>query len=170
MSQNSDSSLTPSADAASGPRRRSVQCVGPHGLHRMSYLEWGDARNPEVLVCVHGLTRNGRDFDDLARALAQEMGAALGQSVIVENRPGAGGTVGTGYVARAEADGTVMVAAAASHNIAGSLYTKLAYDPQKDFVPVSFIARSPFAILVDVNSPIQTIDESCDCLFIEARR
>ncbi|MBP6800908.1 MAG: alpha/beta fold hydrolase, partial [Zoogloea sp.] len=36
----------------------------------MSYLEWGDARNPEVLVCVHGLTRNGRDFDDLARALA----------------------------------------------------------------------------------------------------
>ena len=71
MSQNSDSSLTPSADAASGPRRRSVQCVGPHGLHRMSYLEWGDARNPEVLVCVHGLTRNGRDFDDLARALAQ---------------------------------------------------------------------------------------------------
>ena len=42
------------------PRRRSVQCAGPHGLHRMSYLEWGDADNPDVLVCVHGLTRNGR--------------------------------------------------------------------------------------------------------------
>lgn len=70
MSQNPDFSLPPLTDTASGPRRRSVQCVGPHGLHRMSYLEWGDARNPEVLVCVHGLTRNGRDFDDLARALA----------------------------------------------------------------------------------------------------
>jgi tripartite-type tricarboxylate transporter receptor subunit TctC len=48
--------------------------------------------------------------DALARALSQEMGVALGQTVIVENRPGAGGTVGTGYVARAEADGTVILA------------------------------------------------------------
>ena len=44
--------------------------MGPHGLHRMAYTEWGDSDNPRVLVCVHGLTRNGRDFDDLARALA----------------------------------------------------------------------------------------------------
>eukprot|EP01032_Pedospumella_encystans_P023671 gene23671-26787_t len=80
--------------------------------------------------------------DTLARALSQEMAAALGQTVIVENRAGAGGTVGTGYVARAEADGTVMVAAAASHNIAGSLYTKLAYDPQKDFAPLAHIGSA----------------------------
>ena len=53
--------------------------------------------------------------DTLARALSQEMGMALGQTVIVENRAGAGGTVGTGYVARAEADGSVMVAAAADY-------------------------------------------------------
>jgi pimeloyl-ACP methyl ester carboxylesterase len=51
------------------PRRRSVQCASPKGLHRMSYLEWGDARNRDVLVCVHGLTRSSRDFDELARAL-----------------------------------------------------------------------------------------------------
>lgn len=54
---------------APGPRRRSVQCASPHGLHRMSYLEWGDPRNREVLLCVHGLTRTGRDFDEVARAL-----------------------------------------------------------------------------------------------------
>lgn len=54
------------------PRLRDVQCCGPHGLHRMAYTEWGDPANPRVLVCVHGLTRNGRDFDDLARALASE--------------------------------------------------------------------------------------------------
>src|SRR4051812_15407833 len=51
------------------PRRRSVQCISPRGLHRIAYLEWGDARNRDVLVCVHGLTRVGRDFDELARAL-----------------------------------------------------------------------------------------------------
>ena len=51
-------------------RQRSVQCVGPAGLHRMAYTEWGDLRNSRVLVCVHALTRNCRDFDFLARALA----------------------------------------------------------------------------------------------------
>jgi pimeloyl-ACP methyl ester carboxylesterase len=57
------------ADADMAPRRRSMQCASPKGLHRMAYLEWGDARNRDVLVCVHGLTRAARDFDDLARAL-----------------------------------------------------------------------------------------------------
>jgi pimeloyl-ACP methyl ester carboxylesterase len=51
------------------PRRRSVQCASPKGLHRIAYREWGDLRNRDVLVCVHGLTRSSRDFDDLARAL-----------------------------------------------------------------------------------------------------
>lgn len=60
----------PQAPAFSQPRQRSVQCIGPHGLHRMAYTEWGDPANPRVLVCVHGLTRNGRDFDDLARTMA----------------------------------------------------------------------------------------------------
>ncbi len=55
-----------------GPRERSVQCIGPHGLHRMAYVEWGEPDNPRVLVCAHGLTRNGRDFDYLARALQSE--------------------------------------------------------------------------------------------------
>jgi pimeloyl-ACP methyl ester carboxylesterase len=53
-------------------RRRSVQCVTPSGLHRMSYLEWGERANPRVLVCVHGLTRCARDFDFLAGALSRD--------------------------------------------------------------------------------------------------
>jgi len=60
----------PPVPIACAARHRQVQCCDPHGLHRMAYTEWGDADNPRVLVCVHGLTRNGRDFDDLARALA----------------------------------------------------------------------------------------------------
>jgi pimeloyl-ACP methyl ester carboxylesterase len=55
---------------STAPRFDSVQCLSPAGLHRMAYVEWGDAHNPRVLVCAHGLTRVGRDFDRLARALA----------------------------------------------------------------------------------------------------
>ena len=53
-------------------RRRSLLCASPAGLHRMAYREWGDPRNRDVLVCVHGLTRSGRDFDELARTLCAQ--------------------------------------------------------------------------------------------------
>jgi pimeloyl-ACP methyl ester carboxylesterase len=55
--------------AMSEPRLNRVQCLDARGLHRMAYWEWGDAANPRVLVCAHGLSRQGRDFDTLARAL-----------------------------------------------------------------------------------------------------
>ena len=54
------------------PRLEHVQCLNGRGLHRMAYWEWGDPQNPNVLVCVHGLSRQGRDFDTLAQALAGE--------------------------------------------------------------------------------------------------
>jgi pimeloyl-ACP methyl ester carboxylesterase len=54
----------------SEPRRRSLQCASPKGLHRIAYLEWGDPRNRDVLVCVHGLLRSARDFEPLARELS----------------------------------------------------------------------------------------------------
>lgn len=54
------------------PRLDSVQCLGSRGLHRMAYWEWGDPANPRVVVCVHGLSRQGRDFDTLARDLAAD--------------------------------------------------------------------------------------------------
>jgi tripartite-type tricarboxylate transporter receptor subunit TctC len=97
--------------------------------------------------------------DILARAMNAELGTALGQTVIVENRPGAGGTVGTGYVAKAEADGSVMVMAAASHNIAGSLYAKLAYDPQKDFVPLAHIGNAGYVLMINPEVPAKNVAE-----------
>ncbi|HET9645823.1 MAG TPA: alpha/beta hydrolase [Burkholderiaceae bacterium] len=54
------------------PRLNHVQCLDPRGLHRMAYWEWGDAANPRVLLCVHGLARQGRDFDVLAQAMLGE--------------------------------------------------------------------------------------------------
>jgi pimeloyl-ACP methyl ester carboxylesterase len=56
----------------SEPRQRYVQCISAAGLHRMAYTEWGDPSNPRVLLCVHGLTRSGRDFDTVAEALCRE--------------------------------------------------------------------------------------------------
>src|SRR5690606_23554880 len=61
--------VTPSAVE---PRLNRVSCLSPAGLHRMAYWEWGDPQNDRVLLCVHGLTRTGRDFDALARRLCQE--------------------------------------------------------------------------------------------------
>ncbi|MGO4302555.1 alpha/beta fold hydrolase [Cupriavidus sp. RAF12] len=57
---------------SSSPRLGFVQCISPAGLHRMAYHEWGDPTNPRVLMCVHGLTRTGRDFDTVAKALSDE--------------------------------------------------------------------------------------------------
>ena len=54
------------------PRLNHVQCLDARGLHRMAYWEWGDAANPKVVVCVHGLSRQGRDFDTLGSALAAD--------------------------------------------------------------------------------------------------
>lgn len=62
----------PSASPVDTPRLHHVQCLDARGLHRMAYTEWGDPANDRVLVCVHGLSRQGRDFDVLARAMAGE--------------------------------------------------------------------------------------------------
>jgi tripartite-type tricarboxylate transporter receptor subunit TctC len=97
--------------------------------------------------------------DLLARAMSTELGAALGQTVIIENRPGAGGTVGTGYVARSAPDSGAMVLGAASHNIAGSLYTKLNYDPQKDFAPMAHIGTADYVLMIHPDVPAKTAAE-----------
>jgi pimeloyl-ACP methyl ester carboxylesterase len=68
MTATSSAPLT--AVGTATPRQRFVQCASPGGLHRMAYTEWGDPANPRVLLCVHGLTRSGRDFDRLAAAFA----------------------------------------------------------------------------------------------------
>ena len=97
--------------------------------------------------------------DLLARAMSTELGVALGQTVIIENRPGAGGTVGTGYVAKSAPDSGAMVLGAASHNIAGSLYTKLSYDPQKDFAPMAHIGTADYVLMIHPEVPAKTAAE-----------
>ena len=83
--------------------------------------------------------------DTVARTFNAELGQALGASVVVENRPGAGGTVGTAGVAKST-DNNTLVLAAASHTLAGHLYSKLGYDPIKDFTGIAYIGNSGYVI------------------------
>jgi tripartite-type tricarboxylate transporter receptor subunit TctC len=94
--------------------------------------------------------------DTVARTFNAELGQILGASVVVENRPGAGGTVGTAQVAKAT-DNNTLVLAAASHTLAGHLYSKLAYDPVKDFTGVAFIGNSGYAIAAPGNLGVNNL-------------
>jgi tripartite-type tricarboxylate transporter receptor subunit TctC len=95
--------------------------------------------------------------DTVARTFNSELGQLLGASVLVENRPGAGGTVGTAAVAKSAPDGNTLVLAAASHTLAGHLYSKLPYDPIKDFVGVSFIGNSGYVIAAPGNIGVNNL-------------
>jgi tripartite-type tricarboxylate transporter receptor subunit TctC len=97
--------------------------------------------------------------DIVARSINAELGAALGRTVIVENRAGAGGTIGTGYVAKAAPDGQTLILSAASHTIAGSLYAKLPYDPLKDFTPVAHIGNVDYVLMSSSTVPAKTVAE-----------
>lgn len=98
--------------------------------------------------------------DVLARLLAQKMSEGLGQPVIVENKAGAGGSVGTAEVAKAAPDGyTILLGTSSTHGINPSLYPKLPYDPVKDFAPVALIAVNKFVAVVPAATPARNLQE-----------
>jgi tripartite-type tricarboxylate transporter receptor subunit TctC len=118
----------------------------------------GGARAQQVVHLVVPFAAGGVQ-DIVARSFNAELGALLGRNVIVENRAGAGGTIGTGYVAKSAADGNTLILAAASHTIAGSLYTRLPYDPLKDFTPIAHIGNVDYVLLVSSTVPAKTLGE-----------
>ena len=97
--------------------------------------------------------------DALARSFSNELGVALGETVLVENKAGAGGTVGTGIVAKSPADGYTFVMAAASHNINGTLFPKLSFDPQKDFTAAAYIGTSSYVMMTNSEFPAKNVAE-----------
>ena len=101
----------------------------------------------------------GGTTDVLARALAERLSPALGQPVIVENKPGAGATIGADYVAKAKADGHTLLIGAVHHTIASSVYKKLPYDFQKGFEPVTVIAMVPNVLVVNARTPAKNVNE-----------
>src|SRR5262245_59000101 len=102
----------------------------------------------------------GGSTDIVARIVAQKLGAQLGQSLVIENRGGAGGTLGTAVVAKAPADGYMLtVGTTSTHVVAPSVYAKLEYDPVKDFTPISLIAVTPYLLVVNPNVKATNLKE-----------
>ena len=99
----------------------------------------------------------GGTTDVLARALADKLQQSLGQPVIVESKPGAGATLGADYVAKSKPDGHTLLVGAVHHTIASSVYKKLPYDFQKDFVPITTIAMVPNVLVVNAANPAKTV-------------
>ena len=102
----------------------------------------------------------GGGTDIIGRIAAQGITANLGQHVVVDNRPGAGGNIGTEMVAKALPDGyTLITAGTGTHAINPSLYAKIPYDAVRDFVPVCLVAETPYLMVVPVSVPARTVRE-----------
>jgi tripartite-type tricarboxylate transporter receptor subunit TctC len=102
----------------------------------------------------------GGTTDFLGRLVADQLKTGLGATVIVENKPGAGTTLGADQVARAEPDGyTLLMATSTTLAINKTLYKKLPYDPVKDFAPIALVAGVPFALIVNPSIPAKTLSE-----------
>ena len=102
----------------------------------------------------------GGPTDIMSRALAEQLTARLGQQLVVDNRSGAGGSIGTPIAARATPDGyTIVIGHIGTLAINVSLYPKLEYDPVKDFAPISLIATLPLGLFVNANVPAKSVAE-----------
>ncbi len=102
----------------------------------------------------------GGATDIIGRTIAQKLGAALGQQVVVDNKPGAGGTIGADMVAKAAPDGyTILMATSSTHSIGPALNPKMPYDAFKDFAPVAQVANAPSVLVVGSSFPASTAQE-----------
>lgn len=101
--------------------------------------------------------------DIIARILGERFTAAWGQPVVIDNKPGSGGNIGSDFVAKAAPDGlTLVVGTVGTHSINGALYAKMPYDMVRDFAPVSLVATTPNMLVVNNDLPAKTIKEFID--------
>jgi tripartite-type tricarboxylate transporter receptor subunit TctC len=102
----------------------------------------------------------GGNTDTVARIVAQKLGERLGQTIIVENKLGAAGTIGTGEAARAAPDGyTLTMGTTTTHAIAPAAFAKLPYDPVADFEPIALVANAPYLLVVQPSFPAKDLKE-----------
>ena len=125
---------------------------------------WAQAAWPSKPLRIVVPFSPGGTTDLLARVLAPELSQALGQPVVIENKGGAGGNIGADTVAKAAPDGyTVLMGTVGTHGINKSLYSKLSYDPQKDFAPITLVAGVPNVMIMNTQRAkalgIQTVPD-----------
>lgn len=102
----------------------------------------------------------GGATDILARALSQKLGEKIGQTVVVDNRPGAGGTIGADAASKAPPDGyTLLLSTTSTHSIGPAINPRIPYNAETDFTPIAYVASSPNIVLVPTGSPARTMAE-----------
>lgn len=105
----------------------------------------------------------GGSTDILARAISTRLGLALGQTVVIDNKPGAGGSLGAAEAAKADPDGnTLLMGHIGTLAVNPALYPKLGYDPIASFAPVAYVARVPNVLVVNASSPIRSLKDLVD--------
>jgi tripartite-type tricarboxylate transporter receptor subunit TctC len=126
---------------------------------------WADTAYPAKPIRLVVPFPAGGATDIFARAVSQKLGERLGTSIVVDNKPGAGGSIGSDIVAKAPADGyTLLLATSSTHAIGPSFATagKLPYDAATDFTPISHVGNAPSIVLVPNSSPAKTMKEFVD--------
>ena len=118
---------------------------------------FGQGALPPVRILVGAPP--GGTTDTMARTLAVEFGRALGRTVVVDNRPGAGGNIAAEAVAHAAPDGTTLLMSFTSHAINASLYPSLPFDPEKDFTPLTMVSTSPAVLVANPSLPANNVKE-----------
>ncbi len=98
-------------------------------------------------------------MDSIARILGEKISVNWGQQIVVENRPGAGGNIGSGQVAKAEPDGYTLLMVSIGHAVNPSLYAKVPFDPIKDFAPITLVAAVPNMLVVHPSVPVGSVQE-----------
>ncbi len=118
----------------------------------LSGMAWAQAWPSKTVTIVVPFPAGGTT-DVLARAVSSKLSAAIGQAVIVDNKPGAGATLGADLVAKAPADGHTLLMGAVHHTVATSVYKNLRYNIEKDSAPITTVALVPNVMTVSAKSP-----------------
>jgi tripartite-type tricarboxylate transporter receptor subunit TctC len=140
--------------------RALLACALVFGVNSVSAQDANYPSKP-IRIVVGFAAGGGNDI--FARVVGQKMSEVIGQTVIIENKPGAGARLAAEYVARETPDGyTLLVSASGGMSIAAAVYPKLNYHPTKSFVPITMIANFPLILAVPANSPIKSVKELVD--------
>ena len=139
--------------------KRTLSCLLACCLNTAALAQTATDTYPAKPVRVVVGLAPGGGTDIQARSLAQKLTENLGRSFLVDNRTGAGGTVAYAFVAKSPADGYTLLAAASGYTITPSIYSKLPYDPLKDFVPISLAMEAPFLLVTHPSLPVKSMKE-----------